>query len=405
MYKLQFYLLFFICFNIHPIFAQDQKIHTNTSIASNSARFLGLKNNTRSSHKNILKFDINYVNKNLSSRLALNFDGDNNSNLDRSYLQFTSGIATFGIGTIDRHWSFSNNTSLILSHNARPSKSIYMKLSNNFRHNKLPSEANWSFEIFNGDTEDSLRSAKSMLLGMRATLSPISGLDFELVQTSQWGGAGYETGISALKAASILDTNDSVNYNINKMAGFGISYAIPNNIMPLRIYGQAIGEDEAGNLPSCYAYLIGFEWSNTKIKYPVTIGIEAVDTRSAHTSNGFCGPNTFYNNSIYDYINYGRLIGAEIGTESTSLELFGKSKLSQKLNIRYSTKLVTINDSNWSNHQLSSKRQSGLISSLGISWLKNKLSLNGDIYNQGFSLDKAAIKRGFGIGFSSSIKF
>ena len=115
MYKLQFYLLFFITFNIHPIFAQDQKIHTNTSIASNSARFLGLKNDTRSSHKNILKFDINYVNQNLSSRLALNFDGDNNSNLDRSYLQFTSGIATFGIGTIDRHWSFSNKTSLILS--------------------------------------------------------------------------------------------------------------------------------------------------------------------------------------------------------------------------------------------------------------------------------------------------
>ena len=48
------------------------------------------------------------------------------------------------------------------------------------------------------------------------------------------------------------------------MAGFGISYLIPSNIMPLRIYGQAVGEDEAGNLPSCFAYLAGLEWSNTK---------------------------------------------------------------------------------------------------------------------------------------------
>ena len=33
--------------------------------------------------------------------------------------------------------------------------------------------------------------AKSMLLGCRAILSPVEGLDFELVQTSQWGGKGY----------------------------------------------------------------------------------------------------------------------------------------------------------------------------------------------------------------------
>ena len=35
--------------------------------------------------------------------------------------------------------------------------------------------------------------------------------------------------------------------------GFGVSYLIPSKIIPLRIYGQAIGEDEAGNLPSCFA--------------------------------------------------------------------------------------------------------------------------------------------------------
>ena len=189
------------------------------------------------------------------------------------------------------------------------------------------------------------------------------------------------------------------------MAGFGISYLIPSNIMPLRIYGQAVGEDEAGNLPSCYAYLAGIEWTNSKNKYPIIIGIEAIDTRIDKTSHGNCGPNTMYNNNTYKYTNYGDTMGATIDTEGTSYELFGKSQISQKINIEFVTKLVVINDNNWSEHRLSTKRQSGFINSLGISWVKNNISFNGDIYNQGFNLDKANIKSGYGVGFSSSILF
>ena len=404
-YKLQFYLLLLITFNAHPIIAQDQQLHASASIASNSARFLGFQDGLRSSNKGVLNLDIKYDTENVSSQLALNYDEYNNSTLDRSYLQFTSGIATFGIGAVDRHWSFSDKASLILSHNARPSKSIYIKLKNNFGYDWLHSKANWSLEVFNGVTDDTLNNSKSMLLGIRAVLSPLVGLDFELVQTSQWGGNGYNNGLSALGAALFFDTNNSINSNINKMAGFGISYLVPNNTIPLRIYAQAIGEDEAGNLPSCYAYLAGFEWSNSRIKYPTTVGIEAIDTRIDRSTHGSCGPNTMYNNYTYDYINYGHTIGAAIGTESNSLELFGQSQISQKTSIKYSTKLVVINNDNWSGHRLSSKRQTGLINSVGISWIKNKISFNADIYNQGFSLNKANIKDGYGIGFSSSLKF
>jgi len=58
----------------------------------------------------------------------------------------------------------------------------------------------------------------------------LKGLEFELIQTSQWGGKGHSTGISALGAALFFDTNDGSNSNINKMAGFGISYLIPTEI-------------------------------------------------------------------------------------------------------------------------------------------------------------------------------
>jgi hypothetical protein len=139
-----------------------------------------------------------------------------------------------------------------LSNNARPFESIYLKLENRFGYDWLPSKANWSLEVFNGFTEGSLNGSKSMLLGIRAVLSPVEGLEFELVQTSQWGGKGHNTGISALGAALFFDTNANSNSNINKMAGFGISYLIPTIIyqcgfmakqlvkMKLEIYHHAL---------------------------------------------------------------------------------------------------------------------------------------------------------------------
>ena len=403
--KLLVLLFTFITFSVHPIFAQKHKLRVSTFLAYNSGHSLDLENSIRSSNKIISKFNIKYDTVNSASQLALNYDGYNNFTFDGSYLQYTKGIATYGVGKVDRHWSFSDKTSLILSNNARPSESIYLKLENRFGYDWLPSKANWSFEVFNGFTKGSLNGSKSMLLGMRAILFPVEGLQFELVQTSQWGGKGHSTGISALAAALAFDTNSDSNSNINKMAGFGISYKIPKMIIPLRIYGQAIGEDEAGNLPSCLAYLAGLEWTNTKIKYPTIVGIEATDTRVDTTTNGNCGPNTMYNNNTYGYTNYGKTMGAAIDTEGTSLALNVRSRISQKINIEFVTKLVVVNDNNWSGHRLSTKRQSGFINSLGVSWVKNNISFNGDTYYQDFNLDKANIKSGYGVSFSSSIIF
>ena len=403
--KLLTLLFIFISFSVYPTFAQKQSLRMSTFLAYHSKYFLDSENSLSSSVKGMSKFNIKYDTLNSESKLALNYDEYNNFNFDGSYIQYTKGITTYGMGAIDRHWSLSKNTSLILSQNARPSKSIYLKLKNRFGYEWLPHEANWSFEVFNGITEGSLNNTKSMLLGARAIISPIEGLDFELIQTSQWGGKGYGVSISALKAAIFKNSNSGPNSNINKMAGFGVSYLIPKDIIPLRIYTQAIGEDEAGNLPSCYSYLVGVELSNTKVMHPTTIGIEALDTRINTSTRGFCGPNSMYNNNTYDYTNYGKVLGTPIDTEGTSIGLYVQSQMSHKINIKFSSKSVVINDNNWSDHRLSSKRQSGLINSFGISWNENNISLNGDIYNQDFNLDKASIERGYGVRFSAAIKF
>ena len=328
---------------------------------------------------------------------GLNFDGSN--------IQYKKGIAKFGFGRINRNWSFSKKSSLILSSNARPFESIYLNLEDKFGLTWLPSSANWSIEVFNGATQRSRNNGQSMIFGARSIITPIRGLSFELFQTSQWGGNRDKINSSMLNGILFGDTNEGDSAHINKMAGFGASYQISNDMIPLRIYAQTVGEDEAGNLPSCLSFLAGLEWELLKTKYPSTATIELIDTRTHVSTSGYCGANSMYNNTIYDYINYDRTLGTSIDTEGTSFEVSGQTRINNNLSIKFSKKLLTINDTGDSGHRLSSNRSSGSINLIGLSWKKNNLNLNGYINKQNLTLDKANIKRGTGFGLSSSITF
>ena len=189
------------------------------------------------------------------------------------------------------------------------------------------------------------------------------------------------------------------------MAGFGISYSVPSNENTYRFYSQAIGEDEAGNLPSCYAWMGGLELTAPEMKFPTTISIEAVDTRVKKSTHGYCGPNTMYNNGSYDYINYDTVLGVPIDTEGTSLEVFGESQINKNLGINYSTNFLNINDKNYSKHRLSSKRSLGTISSLGVNWKKDGFNLGGSISYQDLILDKANVSNDTIFSLFTSVKF
>ena len=108
-----------------------------------------------------------------------------------------------------------------------------------------------------------------MLSGARVVISPSDKLNFEFLQTAQWGDQNdklYSSNIDALLFGILMKAKS----NINKMAGFGLSYSVPLNKNTYRFYSQAIGEDEAGNLPSCYAWMAGLELTAPEMKFPTT---------------------------------------------------------------------------------------------------------------------------------------
>ena len=99
------------------------------------------------------------------------------------------------------------------------------------------------------------------------------------------------------------------------------------------------------------------------------------------------------------------MLGVPIDTEGTSLELFGQSQVNNNLGINYSTKFLSINDKDYSQHRLSSKRSLGTITSLGIYWEKDGFELGGNISYQNLILDKANVSNGTIFSLYTSVKF
>jgi hypothetical protein len=344
---------------------------------------------------------------NISSQLTLNTSNKKKIFFDNSYLEYNHMNSVIGIGKINRQWSFSPFSSLILSTNARPSSSVYFNISSDKKPKKLFLSllGPWSFEAFNSLLSNNNGPQNPMLLGFRATVKPLNNLKFELVKTSQWGGKGYGSNISQLSSAILGNTNENKNSEINQLAGLGFSYISNFDSFPLKFYGQFVGEDEAGNLPSCFMSLYGAELTFDKAIYLTKIGFEIIDTRIDYTRNKNCGPNTAYMNGVYEYTNYDTVLGAPIDTESKSVLFWGTTQLTNNININYSTNNIILNDSNWSRHRLSNSKQEGWHSTLGSTWKVNSLTFQSNISYQNYILPMHNISEGLSINFKTTYDF
>ena len=372
---------------------------TNKSLSHNLTQISPYKGTSGIQKKT--KFD------NFTINTAFNLDKTQKLTFDHSYIEYKNKNKTIGIGKINRSWSFSPFTSLILSSNAPPSNSFYLVINKNKKSsNTLFSMFGpWSIEIFNSFTSDTAKTKNPMLLGTRLAFEPVQNLKLELIKTSQWGGNNNDKDFSSFTNAVIGNTNENKHSNINQMAGFGFSYlSNPRNI-PFKIYSQFIGEDEAGNLPSCFISLIG-----TTIDFGLNrnfseFGFEYVDTRIDKTTNGNCGANTAYNNGSYDYVNDNISMGAQIDSESKSSRIWASSRLSDKLKISYSIRFITINDTNWTNHRLSSIKKRGHIIDIGAHWNINLLKINSTLTYQDLYLDRAGSQDRLNLSINTIYEF
>jgi hypothetical protein len=386
-------------------FAEPLKIKALANVSHKEVFSKNLDQNNISRNSFALQTTKNF--NNVFSNISLNYNNSQNLRFENSFIKYKNKDTTFGIGKISRNWSFSPNTSLILSSNARPTNSIFFIIESKqkLKKNSYSGIGPWSLEFFNSRTSNSTKTKDSMLLGIRALIEPIRNLKFELLKSSQWGGENQNETLSAFTASIIGNTNEHKYANINQMAGFGISYLTTIKEIPFRVYTQSVGEDEAGNLPSCFINLIGGELDFTNNHLFSKVGFEYIDTRVDFTSHGNCGPNTAYNNSKYDYSNHNTTLGTSIDSEGKSFHIWSSIKLSDQTSTTFSIKNLTINDNNWHNHRLSSTKQNGWLTAIETVWSLGSININTDLSYQGINLDKTNFKNGLNIAITTNYIF
>lgn len=326
--------------------------------------------------------------------------------LDGSFLEYRAGSWALGVGAPERTWGPSRYSSLVLSRNARPVPGVYLR--------RDPQRSEWFWlswlgpiesEFFLGVLDGHATPNNPRFLGTHIGVEPLPGLEIEVVRMAQFGGDGRDNSFDAFTDA-LLAAEDATGTFGNQVAGIGISKTWWENVLPLRTYAQAVGEDEAGNLPSCWFYLAGVEGRFQSGRVETSLSLEASDTRVDFTQHGFCGPNTAYSNSHFaqGYTHSGVVLGAPIDSEATSLVLYGEHEFAP-FDLSWSIGAYRINDAAQAENRLSSTRVDGEIVSLLLSRSWNNLEVDAYIAHQGFDLNSAGLARGFRVGLGARIEF
>ncbi|WP_227634162.1 capsule assembly Wzi family protein, partial [Klebsiella pneumoniae] len=98
----------------------------------------------------------------------------------------------------------------------------------------------------------------------------------------QWGGEGrHESFSSFWDGFTGKDNTGTDNEPGNQLAGFDFKFKLePTLGWPVSFYGQMVGEDESGYLPSANMFLGGVEGHHGWGKDAVNWYVEAHDTRT-----------------------------------------------------------------------------------------------------------------------------
>jgi hypothetical protein len=268
----------------------------------------------------------------LGDRTAANLDvaivskpgDDREVRLDGSYVGAIFGNFMLSAGAIERWWGPGHEGSLILSTNARPIPGIAIErnVSEPFAWKLLRWLGPWRASATMGQLEGSGTAVPdARFFAARVSFRPTRWLDIGLSRTAQWCGEGRPCGLETF--ADLLVGRDNRGDGVaveteagNQMAGYDARIRSPWNGLPVAIYAQMIGEDEAGGLPSKFLGLAGAElWGGMRMG-SYRLHVEYADT-SCSFSRSDPEFDCAYRNNLYPdgYAYRGRVIGHALDTD------------------------------------------------------------------------------------------
>ncbi|MPW44031.1 capsule assembly Wzi family protein [Acinetobacter guerrae] len=233
-------------------------------------------------------------------------DSGHDVNVEGSYLAGKLWNQWVVAGQIPTWWGPGHDGSLIRGDASRPVYGVTMQraVQNAFETKWLSWIGPWQYQLFAGQLDDYKAIPDAKLLGLRIIAQPLPYLELGASRTLQWGGEGRSESWDSLWNA--IKGNDNVydgdDDRSNQIAGFdGRLNLQPLLNVPVGIYGQYVGEDEAGKLPSKKMYLVGVDYSSIYKNMPYQLYAEWADTRTNGDVKGISYNHYIYTDGYYQH--------------------------------------------------------------------------------------------------------
>ncbi len=269
-----------------------------------------------------------------AGKLQVNNIGDTldgeHTHYDGTYLTGLWGNWAFTLGAIDRWWGPAWESGLILSNSARPVPGISLQRNSSepFGWNWLRWIGPWQFSAFAGKLESDRVIPDAKLVGARFSFRPTRWLEVGLSRTAQWGGGDRPQDFSSFQDLVLgKDNRGSGGISLDNEPGNqlgGIDWRISiNTAIPVGIYGEMVGEDEAGYQPSKRIYVFGVDALVPLADSELRVIVESADTATRRLDSDDPEFNVAYEHSIYQsgYRHRGRPIAAATDNDSRAHHL------------------------------------------------------------------------------------
>jgi len=241
---------------------------------------------------------------------------------DGSYIGVTAWNMMLSAGYTDRWWGPGWDGSLILSSSARPIPTITLErnYSDPFKVPVLKWLGPWRASIGLGALESERDDFDdTRIFEARVTFKPWRHVEIGLSRTALICGKGRPCSLGTFWDMFIGNDNDQdlPEQPGDQLAGYDLRFSSPWRRVPFALYGQMIGEDEAGALPSKFLGLFGVEQWGSVGAGSYRVHVEYADT-TCEFSRQVPQFDCAYESSIYTvgYRFRGRAIGHSVDSDS-----------------------------------------------------------------------------------------
>ena len=257
-------------------------------------------------------------------------DNGHDVNVEGSYIAGKLWNQWVIAGQIPTYWGPGHDGSLIRGDASRPVYGFTVQRAEQkaFETPWLSWIGPWQYQAFGGQLDDYTAVPDARLFGLRLTAQPLPYLELGASRISQIDGEGQPGSFKAYWNAFIGKDNECNDSSCtgegnasNQLAGFDARLNLQQLLnVPVSFYGQYIGEDEAGLLPSKKMYLAGVDYSSSFKNLPYQLYAEWADTTTNGDAKGIS-----YNHHIYKdgYYQHGFPLGHAMGGDGEMVSVGG----------------------------------------------------------------------------------